>query len=76
VTERFVDARELAAMMGVSTSTVKRMLAAGMPSETWGLQRTRRFLPSAAIGWARDRGTMVGNPPGPRANATGPDRKD
>jgi excisionase family DNA binding protein len=53
--ERYVDARELAELMGVSTSTVKRMVAAGMPSETWGMSRTRRFRPSDAMAWARDR---------------------
>jgi hypothetical protein len=58
--ERYVDARELAKLMGVSTSTVKRMLAAGMPSETWRMSRTRRYLPSEAIAWARARG---GPPP-------------
>ena len=56
--ERYVDARELAEMMGVSQSTVKRMVAAGMPSETWGMRRTRRFLPSEAMTWARDRSRM------------------
>ena len=52
--ERYVDAQELAALMGVSLSTVKRLRRAGMPSETWGLARTRRFLPSQAISWARE----------------------
>lgn len=41
--ERYVDARELAELMRVSPSTVKRWVAAGMPSETWGMRRTRRF---------------------------------
>jgi hypothetical protein len=53
--ERYVDIRELAALMGVSTSTVKRLLQAGMPSETWGLHRTRRFLPSQCLTWAKSR---------------------
>jgi phage terminase Nu1 subunit (DNA packaging protein) len=53
--ERYVDARELAELMGVSTTTVKRMVAAGMPSETWGMSRTRRFLPSQAMTWVRNR---------------------
>ena len=44
--ERCVTARELAGLMGVSLSTVRRMAAAGMLSETWGLARTRWFLPS------------------------------
>ena len=64
-------ARELAALMGVSVSTVKRMTAAGMPSETWGMKRTRRYLPSEALAWARDRATINSEPPGTRANAAG-----
>lgn len=75
VLERYVTAGELAELMGVSVSTVKRMVAAGMPSETWGMSRTRRFLPSAAIGWARDRATIdVANRSGRRANAPGLNR--
>jgi hypothetical protein len=58
VRERYVDARELAELMGVSASTVKRMVAAGMPSETWGMSRTRRFLPSQAMEWASGRATI------------------
>ncbi len=54
--ERYIDARELAARMGVSVRTVNRLTAAGMPSETWGMARTRRYLPSQAIAWARSRG--------------------
>lgn len=53
-----MDARELAELMGVSTSTVKRWVVAGMPSETWGMSRTRRFLPSEAMRWAHERATM------------------
>jgi phage terminase Nu1 subunit (DNA packaging protein) len=56
--ERYVDREELAEIMGVSTSTIKRFIAAGMPSETWGMSRTRRFLPSQAMTWARERSTM------------------
>lgn len=52
--ERYVDRRELAEIMGVSMNTIDRMTSEGMPSETWG-RRTRRFLPSAAIAWARQR---------------------
>lgn len=52
--ERYVDRHELAALMGVSPTTIKRMVAAGMPSETWGMKRTRRFLPSQAMAWARE----------------------
>ena len=47
--ERYVNARELAALMGVSVRTVNRLTAAGMPSETWGMSRTRRYLPSNAV---------------------------
>ena len=36
--------------MGVSVRTVKRMTAAGMPSETWGMSHTRRYLPCQAMG--------------------------
>lgn len=53
--ERYVDARELGELMGVSPTTIKRWVAAGMPSETWGMKRTRRYLPSEAIHWARER---------------------
>jgi phage terminase Nu1 subunit (DNA packaging protein) len=54
--ERWVDARELAEVMGVSTSTIKRFVSEGMPSENWGMRRTRRFLPSQAVAWAQSRG--------------------
>ena len=50
--EPYVTRRELARMMGVSESSVKRLEAAGMPRVTWGL-RTVRYLPSVAIGWAK-----------------------
>jgi phage terminase Nu1 subunit (DNA packaging protein) len=55
VTERYVTAHELAELMGVSERTVKRWVAEGMPSETWGMSRTRRYLPSECIAWARAR---------------------
>lgn len=61
--ERYIDARELAALMGVSTRTVWRLVADGMPSENWGLKRTRRFQPSKAIAWAASR-DQERNPPG------------
>jgi hypothetical protein len=57
--EQYVDARELAELMGVSVRTIKRLVAAGMPSETWGMSRTRRFLPSQAIAWTQSRATMA-----------------
>ena len=53
---RYVDRRELAKILKVSTSTVDRMVGAGMPSETWG-RRTRRFDPRAAVKWAREQGS-------------------
>jgi phage terminase Nu1 subunit (DNA packaging protein) len=56
--ERYVDANELAMYMGVSLSTVKRWVRDGMPSETWGMSRTRRYLPSQCIEWARSRCTI------------------
>jgi predicted DNA-binding transcriptional regulator AlpA len=49
--ERYVDARELAQLMGVSQRTIDRMRGEGMPSVTWG-RRTRRYLPSHAMSWA------------------------
>lgn len=68
--ERYVTAAELAALMGVSARTVRRMTAAGMPSESWGMGRVRRYLPSEAMGWASARASMTAiNPPGGRANA-------
>jgi excisionase family DNA binding protein len=66
VLERYVTGGELAELMGVSERTIRRMVAAGMPSETWGMGRTRRFLPSLALAWARSRTTIgtVNPPPG------------
>ena len=77
--ERYVTASELAALMGVSVRTIKRMTAAGMPSENWGMSRTRRYLPTHAIAWARNRTTITTAtpPPGRRANvAMGPDHQE
>jgi predicted DNA-binding transcriptional regulator AlpA len=54
--ERYVARAELAHIMGVSVATVDRMVAQGMPSVTWG-RRTRRFIPSAAIDWATQKGS-------------------
>jgi phage terminase Nu1 subunit (DNA packaging protein) len=59
--ERYVNACELADRMGVSVSTIKRWVAEGMPSETWGMKRTRRYLPSQAIAWAQSRDTISPN---------------
>lgn len=47
------------ALWGVSVRTVNRLTAAGMPSETWGMARTRRYLPSQAIAWAQSRVAVV-----------------
>ena len=75
--ERYVTAGELAQLMGVSVRTIKRMTAAGMPSETWGMSRTRRYLPSQAMGWAAAQGRMtVVNPPARRANVVGQHREE
>lgn len=51
MTERYVTAQELAELMGVSVKTIYRLRRAGMPSESWGMARTRRYLPSKAIAW-------------------------
>lgn len=53
--ERYVTRAELAHMMGVSVRSVDRLRAMGMPSSTWGI-RSRRFLASEAISWAKSRG--------------------
>jgi phage terminase Nu1 subunit (DNA packaging protein) len=62
--ERYVTRRELAEAMCVSESTIKRWDAEGMPSETWGMSRTRRYLRSEAVAWARERDTHPAEPPG------------
>lgn len=58
VEERWVDARELAGLMSVSLSTVKRWTAEGMPSESWGL-RVRRYRLSEALRWAAQRSSLA-----------------
>lgn len=55
MSESYVTRERLAQIMGISTKTVDRWVKAGMPSETWGLSRMRRFLPSACAAWARER---------------------
>lgn len=50
--ERYVTRGQLADLMGVSVTTVDRLVARGMPSVTFGV-RARRFKPSVAIAWAR-----------------------
>jgi len=52
--ERYLTRQQLADVMGISVKTVDRMVRDGMPSETWGL-RSRRFLASRALSWARTR---------------------
>jgi hypothetical protein len=45
------------------------MTVDGMPNETWGMGRTRRYLPSQAIGWASARAKIAAVNTGRRANA-------
>lgn len=52
--EHYVTRAQLAEIMHLSVATIDRMVAEGLPSETWGL-RSRRFRPSRAIAWARTR---------------------
>jgi excisionase family DNA binding protein len=52
--QRFIDAHELAQVMGVSERTIARMVREGMPSERWG-RKVRRFYAPACIEWARNR---------------------
>lgn len=72
--ERYVDARELAALMGVSLATVTRWTRAGAPSETWGM-RVRRYRVSEVQAWARERSFTLSasTPPLGAANAHRPD---
>ena len=58
--ERYVDARELADALGVSRRTVTRWVAAGCPSQTWGM-RVRRFRISEVAAWASNADTMTGD---------------
>lgn len=73
--ERYVDARELAAIMAVSVRTVRRWTAEGMPTENWGMSRCRRYRPSDAMRWARARssGTISPNHNPARHGAPTPD---
>ena len=73
VLERYITAGELAELMGVSVKTVRRFTAAGMPSENWGMARTRRYLASECLAWARGRADTVETPP---RRFTVADRKD
>lgn len=72
--EPYVDADELGRLMGVSRTTIWRWVRRGMPSETWGMGHTRRFLASRCIAWAQgqdDRipGRIVPTRPAQRSNA-------
>jgi predicted DNA-binding transcriptional regulator AlpA len=53
--ERYVRRPELAERMGLSVSTIDRLVKAGMPSVVWGA-RSRRFLISEAVAWAKANG--------------------
>jgi phage terminase Nu1 subunit (DNA packaging protein) len=69
--ERYVDGHELARLMGVSTTTLKRWRAEGMPCESWGMSRTRRYRPSQVLAWAAERGSRLAAESG--RTATRPD---
>lgn len=58
VCELYVGRERLAEIMDLSLKSIDRLVAHGMPSETWGL-RTRKFLPSAAISWAQGRAEVI-----------------
>ena len=58
--ERYVRQPELAQLMGVSLRTVQTWTREGMPSQTWGM-RVRRYLPSEAMAWARQRDILTNN---------------
>ena len=53
--EAYVDRRQLAEIMRVSTKTIQRWEREGLPFETWGFTRLRRYLPSSCIAWAQGR---------------------
>jgi phage terminase Nu1 subunit (DNA packaging protein) len=59
--EAYVDARRIAELFGVSLSTVKRWRQAGLPSVSWGMKRTRRYLPSECARWLREREAREGD---------------
>jgi excisionase family DNA binding protein len=56
--EDYLSREELATLMGVHVKTIDRMVAKGMPSETWGI-RTRKFRASVVLAWARAQGKMA-----------------
>lgn len=53
--EPYATRRELAELLQVGVRTIDGWVAEGMPSETWGMARTRRFLPSRCVAWLRER---------------------
>jgi len=55
VTERYVDRRELAGLLGISLRQLDRFRAEGMPEERWGMRKPM-FRPSLCLQWARQRG--------------------
>ena len=73
--ERWISARELAEVMGVSLRTVKRFTADGMPSETWGMGHTRRYRVSECVAWARARLEPVTAEGAPTPLGSIPDRR-
>jgi hypothetical protein len=76
--EQYVRQRELAGLMGVSLSTIKRWTKDGMPSETWGM-RVRRYLPSRALAWAEARADTVpvpNNPPARRLTSAAAEQRE
>ena len=64
MSERYIDARELAEAMGVSLSTITRWTRAGAPSETWGI-RVRRYRLSEVEAWLRERAATLNRDPRP-----------
>ena len=50
--ERYITRAELAQLMGVSTSTIRRLEKKGLPRVMFGRQ-TVRYRASVAVAWAR-----------------------
>ncbi len=50
-----MDAKKLAALMGISERSIRTMRSQGMPHQHWGIRRVV-FRPSEAMQWARERG--------------------
>ena len=53
--EPYVGKATMAGLLGIGVRSLDRWVVEGCPSETWGMKRTRRFLPSAVVAWARER---------------------